>query len=888
MQENDLASALSTDIRLLGNLLGMVIRDQHGDEAFELVEKVRALAKARRQNDDTAATALETTIRDLPLDSLRVLTKAFSNYFQLINIAEDQQRIRVLRAREAEDRLSENIEAAIRDLRAAGVKANEVHGVLERLRVRFVITAHPSEAKRKEILIKLRHIADLLASRAQEITLARERRAIEIALSEEIEELWQTRPTRASRPKVDDEVDFGLYFITSVIMEQTVDLYEDLRAALEQIYPEGDWDDLPNVLQFASWIGGDRDGNPNVTADATLETLAKMRATARQIYQQEIAVLRDHLTQSIDEIGVSQEMMRWVSKTGFPDRDSDEIYRLVMALIWDKLERDEYRTHEELLHDLKLVRKSLLGNRGRCVGDGTLRRLMDKVKLFGLHMVPLDIREDARLHRSTMDELLRYYGQVEHYTDLDEAEKQRILSAEIASPRPFFPSEAPLSETTQRVIQTWRMIGKAHRTYGTVVIDSVIASMSTAPSDVLTLLLFAREVGVADAVDLVPLFETIDDLESAPAIMSALFENPQYQTHLKARGGRQQIMLGYSDSNKDGGYFASNWGLYQAQQALAETCDRYGIALELFHGRGGSIGRGGGPTNRAILSQPPGALKGPIKITEQGEVIAYRYANAAIARRHLQQVMNATLIALGAPSRPQVKPEWREAMQRLSQYSEEAYRAFVYETPGFLDYWQQATPINELARLPIGSRPAKRSAGGFESIRAIPWMFSWMQSRAIIPSWFGIGSALEQLRGEQDGSPLLQEMYHDWTFFRALVENVELDIAKADMDIARLYADLVRDAAVRDRIFARITEEHSLARQHICRIMGTEDLLDHTPVMKKSIERRNPYVDPLNYIQTSLLRRLRDSAPGTNEQEALLNAVLATINGIAAGMKTTG
>ncbi|MBL8133838.1 MAG: phosphoenolpyruvate carboxylase, partial [Anaerolineae bacterium] len=392
MQEYDLASALSTDIRLLGNLLGMVIRDQHGDEAFALVEQVRALAKARRQGDDKAAAALEATIRDLPLDSVRILTKAFSNYFQLINIAEDEQRIRVLRTREAENKLSENIDAAVRELRAAGVSAAEVRRVLEKLRVRLVITAHPSEAKRKEILIKLRHIADLLASRSREVMLPRERRSIEISLSEEIEELWQTRPTRASRPKVDDEVDFGLYFLTSVIMEQTIDLYEDLRAALEQVYPEGDWDDLPEVLRFASWIGGDRDGNPNVTADVTLDALAKMRATARQIYQAEITLLRDHLTQSIDEIGVSQELMRWVSKTGFPERDADEIYRLVMAIIWEKLERDEYRSHQELLSDLMIVRKSLLGNRGRCVADGTLHRLIEKVRLFGLHIVPLDIR----------------------------------------------------------------------------------------------------------------------------------------------------------------------------------------------------------------------------------------------------------------------------------------------------------------------------------------------------------------------------------------------------------------------------------------------------------------------------------------------------------------
>ena len=355
---------------------------------------------------------------------------------------------------------------------------------------------------------------------------------------------------------------------------------------------------------------------------------------------------------------------------------------------------------------------------------------------------------------------------------------------------------------------------------------------------------------------------------------------------------RQQIMLGYSDSNKDGGYLSSNWNLYAAQQALADICVKHGVKLELFHGRGGSIGRGGGPTNRAILAQPPNAFQGPIKITEQGEVIAYRYSNEAIARRHLQQVIHAVLTALGTPAQVEIQPEWRAAMDTISAAGEATYRKFVYETPGFLDYWNQGTPINELARLPIGSRPAKRRGagdGGFESIRAIPWMFSWMQSRAIIPSWYGVGTGLASYcRSSGDGLKTLQQMYHEWPFFKALVENVELDIAKADMGIAGLYATLVADEQTRTDIFLQMQDEHERARQYICRIMGQEDLLDHIPFMQLSIERRNPYVDPLNYIQVTLLRRLRELPPGDGDADELLDAVLASINGIAAGMKTTG
>ncbi len=889
MQETDLTSALSADIKLLAGLLGVVIREQHGDDAFELVEQVRTDAKGRRRGDQAAEEALRTTIDNLDVESLRVLTKAFSNYFQLINIAEDEQRIRVLRSREAKAPLNESIDSAVANLRAAGLDADALRALLDRLRVRLVVTAHPSEAKRKEVLIKLRQIAHMMARKdEQRLVLPREQRAFETTLTEEIEELWQTRPTRASRPKVEDEVDFGLYFITSVIMDVTLDIYDDLQAALEQHYPDADWSELPPVLQFASWIGGDRDGNPNVTADVTLQTLVTLRSAARQVYINEIAFLRDHLTQSTNEIGVSKELLDRVQKGAFPEESPDEVYRLMMGLIWAKLNADEYPTNNDLLADLTLISDSLKANQGEFVANGTLRRLMEKVRLFGLHLVPLDIREDARLHRSTVAELVRYYGQAEYYDDLPENNKQALLTHEITSPRPFFPQEPNFTETTNRVIATWRMVAQAQRKYGASVIDSVIASMSTAPSDVLTMLLFAHEVGVQDNVDIVPLFETIEDLRAAPEVMRALFDNSEYAKHLAKRGMRQQIMLGYSDSNKDGGYLASNWNLYTAQQALADVCVTNGVKLELFHGRGGSIGRGGGPTNRSILAQPPNAFQGPIKITEQGEVIAYRYGNEAIAQRHLQQVMHAVLTALGTPAQVEILPDWRTAMDTISKVGEETYRKFVYETPGFLDYWNQGTPINELARMPIGSRPAKRSKGGFDSIRAIPWMFSWMQSRAIIPSWYGVGTALERYANSDGGLDTLRQMYHEWPFFKALVENVELDIAKADMGIAGLYATLVAEDQTREEIFSQMKKEHENARLYICRITEQEELLDHIPFMQLSIERRNPYIDPLNYIQVTLLKRLRADTPDTEDYESVLNAVLATVNGIAAGMKTTG
>jgi phosphoenolpyruvate carboxylase len=880
---------LSADIRMLGKLLGIVIKEQHGEPAFELVEKVRAAAKSRRNGDANAADTLVNTIDSLDLPSLKILIKSFSNYFQLINIAEDEQRIRVLRGRERQGNLGEDLHEAVAQLHAAGLDAAAMRALLANLSVRLVITAHPSEAKRKEVLVKIRHIAHMLTEYNSIDLLPRERARIDTLLLEEIEELWHTRPTRAAKATVSDEVDFGVYFLTSAIMDQTVDLYLDVRAALEQHYPSADWSQLSNFLTFSSWIGGDRDGNPNVTADVTLETFATMRRAAVQVYLNEVAFLRDHLTQYADEVPLSNALRERFSLTAPDGRYFGEDYRAVMDCIHRRLSADEYRTGDELLDDLELVAASLSHNHSPRVAKGEVQRIIQKVRLFGMYLVPLDIREDARLNAATIAELFKHYHIADDYLSMSEDTKQILLTRELVSRRPLFPVEPDFSETANRVIATWRMVRRVHRLHGKRAIDSVIASMSTAPSDVLTMLLFAREVAVDTEVDIVPLFETIDDLHAAPGIIESLFRNAEYRKHLEQRGNRQQIMLGYSDSNKDGGYLASNWSLHTAQRALSSVCREHGIEMELFHGRGGSIGRGGGPTNKAILSQPAQTLDGKLKITEQGEVIAYRYSNRDIGRRHLQQVLNAALLAVGAPARSGVNPDWLAAMDTLAECGRRVYRSYVYETPGFAEYWQQATPINELSRLPIGSRPAKRKAGGFSEVRAIPWMFSWMQSRAIIPSWFGVGSALSQFaEAHPDGMEQLQTMYREWAFFQTLMDNCQLDVAKADMGIAALYAGLVTDEALREQIFSRMTTEHALTNTMICRVTGQTELLESSPIMRRSIERRNPYVDPLNYIQVALLRTLRVLQPDTPEYQRVLDEVLTTVNGIAAGMKTTG
>lgn len=890
-----MSSALSTDIKWLGGLLGTIIREQHGDDALALVEQVRKLAKARRGGDDSAQADLVTLIDNLDDEQLRVLTKAFSNYFQLINMAEDQERIRVLRQRELEGTQQETIDNALATFVNEGMDAADVRAMLEKIELRLVLTAHPSEAKRQEVLIKLREVALMLGAGDRKTLIPREEATLAAAIAERIEELWHTRATRATKATVRDEVQFGLYFLSHVIMDEVVDVHEDLRAALEQHYPDEDWSLIPIVVRFASWVGGDRDGNPNVTADVTLETLKTLRAAAREAYLADVRTLQLSLTQAVDEVSASAAIIEAVRPTEgatstrgqAASKYPGEIYRQQMTLIENRLESNAYRRSEELLSDLRLVVDSLRENNGTRSARGRVYRLMQKVRLFGLHLVPLEIREDARRHRAALSELLRLYGLAYDFENMPETQKQHLLTNELRNPRPLFPEEVVFSDVTNEVIATWRMIATAYQLYGPRCIDTVIASMSEQPSDVLTMLLLAREVSIEEHIAIVPLFETVEDLINAPTTTKTLFNNPEYAAYLKTQDHHQQIMLGYSDSNKDGGYLASNWNLYKAQAAISEACMDAGVRVTFFHGRGGSIGRGGGPSNRAILAAPLGSLHGRIKITEQGEVIGFRYSNPEIADRHLNQVLHAVFISTAKLNDRTVPQAWHALMDDLTEVGRLAYRDLVYESEGFLDYWQQTTPISELSRLQISSRPAKRSTGGFSAMRAIPWVFSWMQSRAIIPSWFGVGTALQTVTKDKAALEMLREMYIEWGFFRALMKNLQMDLVKADMGIAELYAGLAEDG-LRSEFFTRIAQEHKLASDQVVEISQQQHLLETASVMRTSIERRNPYVDPLNFIQVKLLRELRELEPGSRDYDDKLRMVLATINGIAAGMKTTG
>jgi phosphoenolpyruvate carboxylase len=898
-------AALSADIHLLGDLLGEVIVEQEGQAFFELEERIRALAKGRRSGEEAAAGQLDSLVAALDLGQAQLLTKAFAIYFQLVNIAEETQRTRMLRSREraSKGHLHESVSEAIAGFREAGLSEDAVGALVESLSVRPVLTAHPTEAKRDVVLAKQRRISESLHRLDVHRLLPREV-AEEIAyLREEIVGLWQTTPTRATSPSVLDEVQHGIYFLRATLMDVVPELYAELEMALRTYYPglpaaaDRRWR-VPPILRFGSWMGGDRDGNPFVKPETTLSTLLAARDAARSEYGARVADLADHLTQSLKEVGASEELLLSIADdavrysdlgASVSQRFPGEPYRQKLSLVARRLEEDAYATGAHLLADLTLVEESLRQHRGATFAAGHLGRLVRQVQVFGLNLASLDVRQHSSSHAQALDEILARDGVCQGYAALPEAEREEVLTREVRRGGVPLPPAELLSPKAADVVETFRMIREAHQRFGRDCISAYVISFTRGASDVLAVLLLAQGVGVSHDLDIVPLFESVQDLRAAPQIMAGLFSNVSYSRHLADRGRRQQVMIGYSDSNKEAGYLAANRELYHVQRSLVQVCREHGVGLEIFHGRGGSIERGGGPTNRSILAQPPGSVAGRLKLTEQGEVIAERYANPHVAYRHLSQVVNAVLRASAPHLVSPVPEEWESALAELADTAYRAYRELVYETPGFEDYFHEATPIDEIVSLQIGSRPARRHDGGIETLRAIPWVFAWMQSRVLLPGWFGVGSALHDYA---ERSPAHRErltaLYRDWDFFASVIDNAQMALAKADMPIARLYASLVRDGALRDAVFGRIQAEHELAGRMVVAITGQGSLLDNQPGLQRSIRLRNPYVDPLNYVQVELLRRLRSLDEDDPRRGEIAAAVLRTINGVAAAMKNTG
>lgn len=913
-----MGDALSDQIHLLGDLLGQTIIEQEGAALFDRVEEIRALAKAHRAGDAAAGERLLARVEALPLPEARGVVKAFAAYFQLVNLAEEEERVRVLRkrARQAHDRgepVEETIAAAVRRIREEGLGADEVQALLRRLFIMPVFTAHPTEAKRRTLLTKLGRFADILDRLDFRDPTPDEVEAATDLLREEIVSLWQTDETRCYRPSVLDEVRNGLYYFESTLFDLAPRIHERLSRALARHYP-GQTFEVPTFLRFGSWIGGDRDGNPFVTTSVTEDTLREQKGMVLRLYQRALDRMHGHMSTSARH-GISGELEASLAADAahFPDdarraaeRYPQQPYRQKLALVYRKLTTtldangrawrpdyrprpETYRGAAEFLADLRLMQESLRSHRGERLADGRLATLIVQVEIFGFHLASLDVRQHADRHADALDEVFRRYGMAEGYATWPEDRKLELLAAELHSGRPLAPARLDFSDTTNETLEVFRLIRRAHERVGPASIDSYVISMTRGASDVLGVLLMARDAGVDDAIDIVPLFETIADLHAAPAIMGRLLAEPTYARHLAARARSQQVMIGYSDSNKDGGYLTANWELHLVQRALPAVCERHGVALTLFHGRGGTIGRGGGPTNRAILAQPPESVRGRIKLTEQGETVTNRYANSELAERHLEQLVHAVLVASG--KRPIVSPSrggaWEEAMRALSAAAEEAYRALVHRTPAVLRYFHTATPIGEIERLNIGSRPARRK--GTESIvdlRAIPWVFAWTQSRVTLPGWYALGTALTGWAGDDAGRwELLATMYREWPCFSTMIDNTQMSMRKADMLIARVYAGLA-DAETREAVFPVLMSEFERTERAILRLTGQAELLDNEPWLKRSIRVRNPYIDPMNYVQVAILRRLR-AAPG-EDAEALREAVLLSVNGIAAGLRNTG
>ena len=909
--------ALSDQIHLLGDTLGETIVEQEGRPLFELVEEIRALAKAFRAGDAAAGERLNARVAGLSLAEAHGVAKAFAAYFQLVNLAEEQERLRILRERtRAADAsgapMGETLADAFSTLAREGIGADETQALLDRLRVMPVFTAHPTEAKRRTVLFKHDRLSGILARLETEGLLPDERRDAILGLREEIVSLWQTDETRSHRIGVLDEVRNGLYYFEATLFDLVPRMQARLRRALESAYPERAFR-VPIVLRFGSWIGGDRDGNPYVTLEVTEQALREHQLMALRLHQRSLERIGNHLSSSgrrgttpalresleVDALLFPEEARR--ARERYPDQP----YRQKLALVRTKLgataeaaarpwradhrpRSGAYRNAEEFLADLALVRESLREHRGERLAEGRLADVVAQAECFGFHLATLDLRQHSASQTEALEEIFDRYG-ASGYREWSEERRIEILTGELLGSRPLTPAHLDFSPATRESVELFRLVRRAHERVGPRSIDCFVISMTRHASDVLAVLLLARDAGVAEGLDVVPLFETVADLQRAPEILGRLLDNPAYMRHLEARGRAQQVMIGYSDSNKDAGYLAANWELHLAQRRLPALCQERGVRLTLFHGRGGTAGRGGGRTNHAILAQPPESVQGRLKLTEQGETVTARYAVPALAERHLEQLLHAVIVASG--KRPRSSPSrngaWEQALNDLAARSAAAYRELVRAAPT-LDYFRQATPIDAISQLNLGSRPARRAGGaGIEDLRAIPWVFAWTQSRVTLPGWYGIGAAVAGWAGTHvERLELLATMYREWLFFRTVMDNAQMSMRKADMRIAELYASLAGEE-VRAAVFPRLREEFERTESALLRLTGQRDLLDREPWLQRSIRVRNPYIDPMNAVQVALLRRLRVTSDAA-EAEELRTAILASVNGIAAGLRNTG
>jgi phosphoenolpyruvate carboxylase len=912
------SDSLSTEIRKLGRILGEVIVKLEGKGILDLEEKLRLLAKSSRAGEEKAEAELLEAVKKLKVSEAARMAMAFTVYFELVNLAEETHRVRLLRQRRraqyatpGSPPMRESIGAALCELKAKGVPPETVQGLLDKLSIELVFTAHPTESKRRTMLNKLQRLSQRLhnpeAFLEDEVTGIDNPRALE----REITALWLTDRSRTARPQVTDEVRTGLWYFDTTLWQTVPLLQDEIERALADTYPTVKapkrW------ITFGSWMGGDRDGNPNVTPTVTAETLQLHRRLALDKLQVSLRSLARNLSVSSRLDGISPALTERIESWGklnahlraTKERYPFEPYRFLLAGLRDRLLAAQKTENPQLLLEggapetpppktaevaelLDLISESLTTHRGALLAEGELHRLRQQVTLFGLSVARLDVRQHSMRHETAMAEILKAVNVAPDYAALSEEEKLVLLRKVLAAPAPPLPDT--FTPETSDVIGSLCVLKRAMALYGEEAVGAYVISMTHDLSDIIEVMVFQHLVGVS--LDIAPLFETLSDLEAAPGILNQMFDFEPYRDHLRSRHDHQQIMLGYSDSNKDCGYLTANWALFLAQETISAVCKKRKLGLTLFHGRGGSIARGGGPAAKAILAQPCGCYDSKIRVTEQGEVLSTRYHDPDLAFRIIEQMAYGVLLAAHAAQQEADVPEsWRAAMTEMSKLAYQAYEALVHKDPEFIEFWRTATPIEEISGLKLGSRPTFRKATkSVEDLRAIPWVFSWMQSRFVFPGWYGLGSALEQFaaKGAAEAA-LLRAMYKEWMFFKATIDNAQLTLLKADIRIASHYASLVPDEAIRTRIFDRIAGEFARTEKAILAVTDQKTLLEREPVLAKSVHLRNPYIDPLNYIQVEFIRRLRGlENKGGEEADAIRAVIELTINGVSGGLKNTG